>query len=412
MKKGLAVFSLLAILAMMSFSSVAQEEKVIKIASQSPLSGPQSSLGIAIRNGVELAITQLSGPLTDLGYTVEFVPFDDEASADKGVSNAQQIVSDPLILGVIGHLNSGVAIASSEVYNTNDLVMVSPANTNPTVTDRGYATVNRICGRDDLQGPTGANFVAELGAETVYILHDTTAYGLGLADFFRVEAEVLELEILGFDGTEEASSFDSILTAILALNPDAIYFGGIYSQTGIFISQARAAGFEGYFLGGDGFDNPEFIDLAGEGGVGTFYTSTAGPASVFPNAAKFIEDYTAAFGEAPRPYATEAYDSTAILLEGLVRAIEAAEGLPTRIQVAEAVRATEGFEGITGTVTFDDNGDREYAAYYILKVGSADPAEWGNNEIITAIELPSPLIAAMMMEEMEEMEEATPASGG
>lgn len=399
MKKSLAVLSLLAIMAVMSLSAVSAQDKVIKIASQSPLSGPQSSLGIAIRNGVELAINQLSGPLTEMGYTIEFVPFDDQASPDKGVSNAQQIVADPLILGVIGHLNSGVAIPSSEVYNTNDLVMVSPANTNPNVTDRAYPTVNRICGRDDLQGPTGANFAVELGVETVYILHDTTAYGLGLADFFRSEAEALELEILGFDGTEEAASFDSVITPILALQPDMIYFGGIYSQTGIFISQARAAGYEGFFMGGDGFDNPEFIELAGEAGVGTFYTSTAGPASIFPAAQQFIEDYTAAFGEPPRPYAVEAYDSTAILLDALARAIEAAGGLPTRAQVAEAVRATENFEGLTGVVTFDDNGDREYAAYYILEVGSADPALWGDNEIIAAIELPSPLVAKMMMEE-------------
>jgi branched-chain amino acid transport system substrate-binding protein len=399
MKKSLAVLSLLAIMAVMSLSAVSAQDKVIKIASQSPLSGPQSSLGIAIRNGVELAITQLSGPLTEMGYTIEFVPFDDQASPDKGVSNAQQIVADPAILGVIGHLNSGVAIPSSEVYNTNDLVMISPANTNPNVTDRGYPTVNRICGRDDLQGPTGANFAVELGVETVYILHDTTAYGLGLADFFRMEAEALELEILGFDGTEEAASFDSVITPILALQPDMIYFGGIYSQTGIFISQARAAGYEGFFMGGDGFDNPEFIELAGEAGVGTFYTSTAGPASVFPAAQQFIDDYTAAFGEPPRPYAVEAYDSTAILLDALARAIEAAGGLPTRAQVAEAVRATENFEGLTGTVTFDDNGDREYAAYYILEVGSADPALWGENEIIAAIELPSPLVAKMMEEE-------------
>lgn len=402
MKKGFIAVVLLTLVATMSLSfATAQESKVIKIASQSPLSGGQSSLGIAIRNGVELAIEQLSGPLADLGYTVEYVPFDDEANPDKGVSNAQQIVADNDILGVIGHLNSGVAIPSSEVYNVNDLVMISPANTNPTVTDRGYATVNRICGRDDLQGPTGANYALELGVTTVYVLHDTTSYGLGLADFFRMEAEELGIEVLGFDGTEEASTFDTLITPILALAPDMIYFGGIYSQTGLFINQARAAGYEGYFMGGDGFDASVFAELAGEGGIGTLYTSVVAPASVLPNSAQFVEDYTAKFNAAPEGYAAYAYDSTAILLDALTRAVTEKGGIPTRAEVAAAVRATDEFEGITGTISFDAVGDRVYSTYYVLEVASANPAEWSTNAIIGQVELASPLTAA-------EMEEATP----
>ena len=105
----------------------AQGAKVIKIASQSPLSGGQSSLGVGLRNGTELAIEQLGGPLRDMGFDIQFVPFDDQATPDVGVANAQQIVADAAILGVVGHFNSGVAIPSSEVYVQSDLVMVSPA---------------------------------------------------------------------------------------------------------------------------------------------------------------------------------------------------------------------------------------------------------------------------------------------
>ncbi len=392
-----------------AFAAQAQESTVIRIASQTPLSGPQSVLGISMRNGVELAIEQLAGPLEELGFTVEYVPFDDQATPEVGVSNAQQIVNDPSILAVIGHLNSGVAIPSSEVYNDNNLVMVSPANTNPTVTDRGYPTVNRVCGRDDLQGPTGARFAAEeLGVTNVYVLHDTTAYGQGLAEFFAEEAESLGLTVLGFEGTEEVSNFEGIITPILALDPDLIYFGGIYSQTGIFISQARSAGYEGLFMGGDGFDSSEFAALAGEAGVGTYYTSVAAPATVYPNAAQFIEDYNAAYGEDPQPFAAQSYDATGIVLAALVRAIEANGGeLPTREAVAAEVRATEGYEGLTGTITFDDNGDPEYGLYYIIEVASGDAAEWGANPVTATLEIPSPLTAAALEESTPE---ATPGS--
>ncbi|MDZ4770727.1 MAG: branched-chain amino acid ABC transporter substrate-binding protein [Chloroflexota bacterium] len=376
----------------------AQDMEVIRIASQSPLSGPQSVLGISIRNSVELAIEQLQEPLNELGYTVEFIPFDDEATSDVGVANANNIVNDAAILAIIGHLNSGVALPSSEVYNDNDLAMVSPANTNINITDRGYLTVNRICGRDDTQGAAGAAFAATLeGVETVYVLHDTTAYGQGVAEFFQIEAEAQGLEVLGFEGTEEASNFDGILQPILSQEPDLIYFGGIYSQTGIFISQARSAGYEGFFVGPDGFDSSEFAKLAGDAGVGTYYTSVAAPVTVYEAAEQFALDYEEKFGEGVQPFGAQAYDSTAIALAGIAAAIEANGGeLPTRAQVAEAIRATEEFEGLAGSVTFDENGDPELANYYILQVVSADDAEWNSNEVLSTQAIPSPLMAAAM----------------
>jgi branched-chain amino acid transport system substrate-binding protein len=373
----------------------AQDAKVIKIASQSPLSGAQSVLGTAIRNAAELAVEQLSGPLVELGYTVEFVPFDDQATPDVGVANAQNLVNDPAILAVIGHLNSGVAIPSSEVYNANNLVMVSPANTNPAITDRALPTVNRICGRDDLQAQVVADFVSGFeGVESIYVLHDTTAYGQGVAEFVRTKAEESGFTVVGYEGTTEAANFDSIIQPILALNPDLIFFGGIYSQTGIFINQARAAGYTGLYVGPDGFDSSEFAQLAGEAGVGTYFTTVAGPATIFPKAAQFIEDYTAKFGEGPQPFAANSYDATGIALQAIHLAAVRTGDVPSRSLVASIVRATENYEGLTGTFTFDAVGDPEIGLYYGLQVISSDPAEWNNNTLLKTVEIPSPLHAA------------------
>src|SRR5690348_15059864 len=107
--------------------------RVTKIASPTPPPGERSPNRTGMSNGADLAIQQLAKPITDMGYTVQFVPYDDQATADVGVSNAHKIVDDAAILAVIGHFNSGVALPSSEVYNQNDLVMVSPANTNPLI---------------------------------------------------------------------------------------------------------------------------------------------------------------------------------------------------------------------------------------------------------------------------------------
>lgn len=392
---SLVVVSLLILALSVSLVGAQETGGIIKIASQSPLSGSQSNVGTGIRNGAELAIQQLGNDLRDMGFDIQFVPYDDQALPETGVANAQQIVADSAILALIGHYNTGVAIPSSEVYNQNGLVMLSPANTGPAVTDRGLPTVNRIVGRDDLQGPTGAQFAASLDdVESVYVLHDTTAYGQGVASFFRDEAEAQGLMVLGYEGTEERANFDGILQPILALDPDLIYVGGIYDQWGIFAGQAAAAGYDGLFMGPDGIDSAEFVELAGEAVVGSYYTTVAGPASLYPNAAQFIEDYTEAYGEPPTPFAAQSYDATGIVLAALERlAAENGGVVPTREEVAVAVRATENYEGLTGTFTFDDNGDPETSNYYVLQIISADPAQFSENTVISTIQIPSPLYA-------------------
>jgi branched-chain amino acid transport system substrate-binding protein len=181
-------------------------------------------------------------------------------------------------------------IPSSEEYHTAGLAFVSPANTNPVVTTRGYAEVNRIVGRDDVQAPVAETYAKnELGAKTVYIIHDKTAYGQGVAEFFRGAAEKDGLDVLGFEGTEETANFDAIITPMLAANPDVLFFSGIYNQGGVFFKQARDAGYEGTFMGTDGMDASGLADLAGDAlvkGGGMVYTSVAGPASAYPKAAK------------------------------------------------------------------------------------------------------------------------------
>jgi branched-chain amino acid transport system substrate-binding protein len=173
----------------------------IKVATQSPLSGGQSAIGVDIKNGAELALEQLSGPLKDMGFTVQIEPFDDQANPDQGVNNAKKIVSDPAILCVVGHYNSGVQIPSSEEYHAVNLANVSPANTNPRVTDRNYMEVSRIVGRDDVQGVVAAQFASSKGMKSTYVLHDKTAYGQGIAEFFKREAESSGMQVLGFEGT-------------------------------------------------------------------------------------------------------------------------------------------------------------------------------------------------------------------
>ncbi|MGH7279113.1 MAG: branched-chain amino acid ABC transporter substrate-binding protein, partial [Candidatus Rokuibacteriota bacterium] len=280
----LALCAAVALLALPAGAPVdAQGKGTIKIATQSPLSGGQAALGEGIKLGTQLALEKFKGPLEKQGFKVELVPYDDQAKPDVGVANAKNIIADKEILVVIGHLNSGVALPASEVYKEVNLAMISPANTAPVITDRGYPNLYRVCGRDDVQGVVGAEFAqGTLKAKSVYIIHDKTTYGQGVADFFKADAEKKGIKVLGFEGTEEKSNFDPIITPIRARNPDLIYFGGIYEQAGPFFKQAREKGVKSKFMGPDGMDSSDLTKIAGKAVVDMYYTSVAGPVTKYP----------------------------------------------------------------------------------------------------------------------------------
>src|SRR5437870_11743419 len=362
----LAALALVALHAASHLAAQGSSKGTIKIATQSPLSGGQAALGEGIKLGAQLAIEKWRGNLTKMGYKVDLVPFDDQAKPDVGVANAKNIIADKDILTVIGHLNSGVAIPSSEVYKEVSVAMISPANTNPVVTDRGYPNVNRVCGRDDVQGVVGSEFAnGTMKAKSVYIIHDKTQYGQGVAEFFKADAEKKGIKVLGFEGTEEKSNFDPIITPIKAKNPNVIYFGGIYDQAAPFFKQTREKGVKSKFLGPDGMDSSDLTTIAGKAVVGMYYTSAAGPASALTGAKGFVDDYKKKFSKNPEPYAAEAYDATAIALKAIEAAAKGGKA-PSREAVSTAVRQVK-HKGITGEIEFDSKGDRKKATYFVLQ---------------------------------------------
>jgi branched-chain amino acid transport system substrate-binding protein len=385
----LALGAGLALIAAGGMSPLAAQGKgTIKIASQSPLSGGQAALGEGIKLGTQIAIEKLKGPLEKQGFKVELVPFDDQAKPDVGVANARNIIADKDIMVVIGHLNSGVAIPSSEVYKEVDLAMVSPANTNEKITDRGYPNVNRVCGRDDVQGPVGAEFAAgTLKVKTAYIVHDKTTYGQGVAEAFKKAIEKKGVKVVGFDGTEEKSNFDPIITPIKAKNPDLIYFGGIYDQGAPFFKQAREKGIKSKFLGPDGLDSSDLVKIAGKAVVGMYYTTAAAPASS-PQAKQFADEFKKKFGKSPEPYAAESYVATAIALKAL-ESVTAGGKAPTRPAVSAAIRKVK-YTGMTGSIEFDDKGDPKKASYYVLQVASDNPEKWSENKEAKRLAIAAP----------------------
>ncbi len=353
------------VLATVLTASAARAE-VIKIASGSMLSGPQSSLGEMIKLGAQIAIEEALPRFKALGFDLQFVPQDDQAQPDVGVAVARRLVNDPDVLAIVGHFNSGVTIPTSEVYKDFNLTMVSPGSTNPRVTERGLGNVNRVCGRDDVQGPVGAEFaVNDLKAKNILVIHDKTAYGQGIAQAFRDKARQLGAKVVGYLGTEEKTNFQSLILQMQVMKPDLVYFGGIYDQAGVLLKQMRERGIAAIFLGPDGLESSAFIDIAQNAAAGAYYTTVAGPVEKYPAAGVFADKFASRFGRTPEAFALYSYDAAQVILAGIEAAIKAQGGKPSRAQVAQAVRSAQQ-DGITGPIAFNENGDRVQADYWIV----------------------------------------------
>ena len=367
LRKILSVF-LLALFPVVPLTAWAQKGK-IKIAVQVPLSGEQAALGEHIKLGAQLAVEESVKAIKALGFDLELIPQDDQAKPEVGVANARNMVADPDVLVLVGHFNSGVALPASEVYKDAMLVMISPANTATEITDRGYPNVNRVCGRDDVQGPVGARFAAqELKAKSVYIIHDKTLYGQGVAENFRNEAKKLGMNVLGFDGTEERANFSPMIIPLKAKNPDLVYFGGIYHQGGLLLKQLREKGVTAKFMGPDGLDSAEMVKIAGTSAVGSYYTSVAGPPDAYPETAAFAKKFKQRFGKEIESFGMYGYDATLVGIKAIEQWAKANPGKkPSRAEVSGAVRKLKGFKGVTGSIEFDNKGDPVKAKYFVLQ---------------------------------------------
>jgi branched-chain amino acid transport system substrate-binding protein len=345
------------------------QKGTIKIAVQVPLSGEQAALGEHIKLGAQLAVEESSKGFKALGYNLILVPYDDQAKPEVGVANARNLVADADVLVMIGHFNSGVALPASEVYKDAMLAMISPANTATEITDRGYPNVNRVCGRDDVQGPVGARFAAhDLELKSVYIIHDKTLYGQGVAENFRNAAKKLGMKVLGFEGTEERANFSPMIIPLKAKNPALVYFGGIYHQGGLLLKQLREKGVKAKFMGPDGLDSAEMVKIAGSSVIDTYYTSVAGPPAAYPETAAFARKFKQRFGKDVESFGMYGYDATLVGIKAIEQWIKANGGKkPGRADVSAAVRKLKDFKGVTGSIEFDNKGDPVKAKYFVLQ---------------------------------------------
>jgi branched-chain amino acid transport system substrate-binding protein len=330
----------------------------VKIGFAAPFTGPYAKQGNDMWNGASLAVEEWNARGGVLGRRIELVRRDDEGKPKQAISVARELLNERVV-AVIGHYNSGCTIPSSEIFAEHKIPIITPAATNPQVTDRGYKYVFRVCGRDDQQGAVGAEFAARrLGVQRVAVLHDKTPYGQGLADEFKKNAERLGLTVTYYGGVSaDEMDFRAVITAMRTGNPELLYFGGIYNQAGPLLIQAKEAGFDVRFMSGDAVIDQEFLKTAGRYAEGAYLTFGPDPERV-PTAKAFLEKYRARFGE-PGPYSVYAYDTANVLLTA-IEAVGSTDGE----KLADYLHANA-FSTAMGEIRFDHKGDIT-SSYYVM----------------------------------------------
>ncbi|MBL0141910.1 MAG: branched-chain amino acid ABC transporter substrate-binding protein [Betaproteobacteria bacterium] len=336
----------------------------VTIAHAGPLTGSIAHLGKDDENGVALAVQQANAEkivIDGKPVTFKMVSEDDQADPKTGTTVAQKLV-DAKVAAVIGHLNSGVTIPASEIYNKAGIPVISGAATNPTLTERGLKTVFRTVGRDDQQGPAIAAYIAgELKAKKVAIIDDKTAYGEGLANEVEKALKGAKVAIVARERTtDKETDFKAILTKIKAKKPDVIFHGGMDATGGPMLKQARELGIKAVFAFGDGACTDEMSKLAGAAAEGLACSQAGLPAVA--SSKEFQDAFKAKFGEI-KQYAPYFYDGAIAIVEAMKKAnsVDPAKFAPEIFNVS--------FQGATGKVEFDAKGDRKDAEMTIFRMG-------------------------------------------
>lgn len=357
--------------------------KTAKIGVIAPLSGDLSALGLGIQYSVELAVKQANEKKTIPGWTLEVDPQDDQATPDTGKNAATKLAGDDEVVGVVGTLNSSVAQSVQPVLNGSNIAMVSPANTNPTLTKgadpaapkRAYASYFRTCTTDDVQGPFAAKYLLEQNIKSVATVNDKKAYGQGLVAAFTTAFEqgggkVVAAETINPDDKD----FSSVISKVKGANPDALYYGGEFPQAAPMSQQMKSAGLNVPLMGGDGIKSDQYFALAGSTATGDLSTSVGAPPETLDSAKQFLTDYAASnYPDPYEAYGAYAYDAANAIIEGLKTSLASAEDAKSARQATVDAIGKVSFKGATGDVSFDQYGD---ATAKVLTVYKVEGEKW------------------------------------
>jgi branched-chain amino acid transport system substrate-binding protein len=339
--------------------SCSKKEAVIKIGLVAPLTGDVKTFGESTRNGFMMAVDEANAQGGVDGKQIRTYISDDKNDPTEAANAGSKLINQDGAKLIVGSVSSKCSIPLSQICEDAGAVMITPTSTNPRVTVRDDGSrkefIFRACFIDPFQGRVAAKFALEnLGARTAAILYDVgNDYVKGLAEFFRdnfVEGggQVLVYESYQKDDTD----FSALLTKVKQAAPDILYIPDYYNKVGLISKQARQIGIESVLMGGDGWDSPEMIKIAGDAIDGGYFTNHYSPDDPRPEVQDWVRKYEARFGEKPDALATLGYDATVLLITAVKNA-----GSDDPVAVRDALQNIKGAKTVSGSITFDEWGN-------------------------------------------------------
>lgn len=382
MKKRLRVVMVVGLALSLAMPALAAD--TIKIGFNIPMTGDIPKVGESSKLSAEM----LKADINDAGgldvggkkYMLEFVYEDNEAKAESAVTTALKLIEKDEVLAMIGPNSSKQAVPAGQVANDNNTVMITPWSTNPDTTlDRPW--VFRAAFLDPFQGPVAVNYaVKTFGAKTAAVLYDlSNDYSKGLAEIFRdvFETKMGKGSVLAFEshGTKD-QDFSAQLTKIIATKPDFIFVPDNYNQVALIVPQARKLGYKGDFMGSDSWGSSELMTLCGDDCKGLSFSTHYAAAGATGATKEFIDRYTAKYGYTPDDVAALTWDATRVVLKGIQNAGKLSGKLrKDREAVREGIAAITSFDGITGSMKFDAQGDPVKCAV-VVKISQSGEFEF------------------------------------
>ena len=353
-----------ALTAMVALSGVANAQ--IKLGVAGPITGPNAAFGAQLKNGVEQAVEDINAKGGVLGQKITVSVGDDRSDPKEGVSVANKFVGDG-VKWVVGHFNSGVTMPASEIYQENNILMVTPSATNPKITERGMWNVFRTCGRDDQQGAVAATYIADkLKGKKIAVIHDKTTYGQGLADETKKAMNAKGVKEVLYEGVNTGEKdYSALVSKIKTSGADVVYWGGLHTEGGLIVRQMRDQGVKAVMMSGDGITSDEFATIGGPGVEGTLMTFPPDPRGR-PEAKDIVKKFEAKKFN-PEAYTLYSYAAVQIMAQ----AAEQAKSVDPK-KVAEAMRSGKAFKTVIGDIAFDKKGDitrPDYTMYVWKKQG-------------------------------------------
>ncbi|MFJ6325263.1 MULTISPECIES: branched-chain amino acid ABC transporter substrate-binding protein [unclassified Rhizobium] len=335
----------------------------ITFAVAGPLTGPLATIGDQFKQGAQAAADAINAKGGVLGRKIKLQLEDDQCDPKQAVSVANRIVANGVQF-VDGHACSGSSIPASAIYAENGTLMMSPASSNPVLTDqaaaKGWTNIMRLYTRDDAQGAFIGPWIAkQYAGKNVAILHDKTAYGQGVADAVRATMNQAGLKEIMYEGINPGEKdYNALVTKLKNAKVDVVYFGGYHPEAGLILRQSAEASYKFQLIMPDSIASPEFWQVAGPAGEGTLFVFPSDPQSK-PEAKEAVAKIQAG-GFKPEGFTLFSYAVIQAFAQGIERA-----GSDDPTKVAAALKDGKPIDTVVGTVTFDEKGDLKNASYDI-----------------------------------------------